>query len=644
MSDVTGLTGSGGGTKIRITGMASGLDVDAMVKKMMAAEQVKVDKAKQDQQTIQWKQEAYQDIIKDIKDLQSSFFDSASSDKNILSSANLAGFDTIITSSDTSALSVMAGAGAKSGNYSVSFTKPTASDVDGQLAVAAVKSGEVINRSVSTTMSELGWSSGNITFKYNGSTTDTSITVASTDKISDIITKISAASGSAVTASFDESTGQFTMKATQSMQVTSDFSPLGLTNDTAALTVAKIGTGINPNLSTTMSNLGCSSGNITFKYNGNATNTTVAINGTDKISDIIGKISAASGGAVTASFSQLTGKFTLQTVATGSNQSLQVTSDFSPLGLKSDASASLGNDAIVYITPPGGTTAIKVVKSTNNFTIDGITYNLQKKVDTNFSATQNSSKVYDKIKGYLDKYNAIVDKIQTKLTEKKDYNYKPLTDAQKESMKDTEITSWESKAKKGILKNDENLQNMLNDLRSAFTTSVKGVNISMGKYGDSSIGLDFSSDYTQSEHIDITDPSKLKDAIATKGDQILKFFTNVSTNTSVNKDGKTEGYHESGVFARIKNILENNAGYTNTSLNTSILTKYANKQDDYSKFGTSGNNTLPDQIYQKQLLINKLNESLSDKQESYYQKFSKLETVMNNLNSQQSWLSQQFGG
>ncbi|WP_406547961.1 flagellar cap protein FliD N-terminal domain-containing protein [Clostridium ljungdahlii] len=68
-----GSTGAGGGNMIRLTGLSSGLDVDAVVKKMMAGEQTKLDKAQQDQQTTQWKQEAYQDIIKNIKDLQSSF-------------------------------------------------------------------------------------------------------------------------------------------------------------------------------------------------------------------------------------------------------------------------------------------------------------------------------------------------------------------------------------------------------------------------------------------------------------------------------------------------------------------------------------------------------------------------------------------
>lgn len=515
---------------LRITGMASGLDVDSMVEKLMKAEQVKVDKVKQQQQIIEWKQEAYQDIIKDIKDLQSSFFDSLSSDKNILSSSNFAGFDTNVT--DPTAASVVAGVGSKTGNYSIRF------GADGQLASGAKKTG----------------------------------------------TQLAAG----------------TLRTTK-------FSELGGVDTTVNLT-----------------------------YNG--TSKTIDIKATDTITDIINNISTTTSGNVNATFSELTGQFSIETSNSGSSTTINI-DEIGALGLSTGE--EIGKDAIVYITPPGGV-ATKVTKSSNNFTIDGINYNLLSKKDTTFSVTQNTTKVYDKLKGFIDKYNAIIDKIQTKLTEKKELSYKPLTDDQKESMKDTEIANWEAKAKKGILKNDEKLQGMLNDLRSAFTTSVDGTSISMSKYGSNSIGLDYSSDYKNPGRIEIKDDSKLKEAISTQGDQILKFFTNVSTNTALDTDGKTIGYHESGVFARIKNILEDNVGLTNTNFNTAILTKYANVQDDFSKSGGSGKNTLPDQIYQKQLLINQLNKSLSVKQENYYQKFAKLETAMNKLNAQQSSLLQQL--
>ena len=53
-------------------------------------------------------------------------------------------------------------------------------------------------------------------------------------------------------------------------------------------------------------------------------------------------------------------------------------------------------------------------------------------------------------------------------------------------------------------------------------------------------------------------------------------------------------------------ILRNYVGAPGTTLNSSILTKYANKQNDYSFTGTSGSNNLPDQIYRKDSLIKKL--------------------------------------
>ncbi|WP_406540970.1 flagellar cap protein FliD N-terminal domain-containing protein [Clostridium ljungdahlii] len=69
----TGATGAGGGSMLRITGLNTGLDVDSIVKKMLKGDQAKLDKVKQSQQLIQWRQDAYKTIISDIQDLQKSF-------------------------------------------------------------------------------------------------------------------------------------------------------------------------------------------------------------------------------------------------------------------------------------------------------------------------------------------------------------------------------------------------------------------------------------------------------------------------------------------------------------------------------------------------------------------------------------------
>lgn len=571
MSDVsgsystpTGMTGAGGGQLLRITGMATGLDVDAMVKKMMTADQTKLNQLKQQQQLIIWRQQAYQDIIKDVKDLQGSFFDVTNANTSILSSSNYTAFDVNMADAYNSAISVSAGIGAQIGTYSVSF------GAGGQLAQAAgVKSNSAImvgaNKAVATTkLSDLGIAAGSYSF---------TVTYNNNDGKGDIVS---------APITFNEST---------------------------------------------------------------------------TLSDLAKAINTATGNSVSAKYSELTGAFSLQTTKTGSQTSLSISGDSGILqklnlgdGTNTVVDSSTANykidplDAKVYITPPGGT-ATMYTNSQNSFTLDGISYNLISPSDSTFSVTQNTQNLHDKIKTFLDKYNAIIDKIQTKLSEKKDSSYPPLTDAQKSAMKDSDITAWNTKAQQGILRNDDNLQNLLNNLRQAFTTPLKDSNgnnivaLNFGNYGTGAIGIDTSSYYTDGGKITIVDDTKLNNAIAQYGDQLMKLFTNVSSSTD-----KTVNYNESGIFQRISNILKDNVGLVGTTLNSAILTKYANLQDDYSINGGTGNNTLPDQVYYQQLLISKMNDSMSTKQEKYYQQFSQLETMMNQLNAQQSQLTSMLGG
>lgn len=564
MSDVTtttGVTGAGGGDMIRITGMNTGLDVDALVTKMMKAEQTKIDTAKKNKQLVEWKQEAYQTIIKDIKTFQSKYFDSLNKDTYVLSPDFFSSY--AASSDDEKVVTAKAGVGAQTGTYEIKFE-------DGDhIASAATKSG------------------GNLNAIHTDLTISTSTTM----------------------------------------------NELGLTSD----------------------------GKITLNYN-EAGSVSIDVKITDKLSDVINSISTKTNGDVTASFSQLTGKFAIKTSSTGSTKSLKVESEsgdvLSYLGFSS-AIDEVGTDALVHITPPGESTGVAVTKSTNTFTIDGITYNLLKKEDTSITVTQDADKTYDKINDFVKSYNSIVDEVEEKLGEKKDKNYPALTDAQKEKMSESQIKTWEEKAKAGVLRNDDNLQKLLTDLRSAFTTGVDGNTLTFGKYGTNAIGIDTnydasltdltnynvstssssSSSYvTQGGKIYIADKTKLVDAIKNHSDELAKFFTATSDSTD-----KTQKYQKEGVLSRLNDIWNNNVGYTGTTLNSATLTKYANNRDDYSLYGASGDSTLPDQIYYKQKAVENLQSEYKTMQESYYEKFSKLETAMVTLNTQSSLIYSMLG-
>ncbi|AZV55928.1 flagellar filament capping protein FliD [Clostridium sp. AWRP] len=620
MSDVSsvasGTTGAGGGNMIRLTGLASGLDVDALVKKMMAGEQTKLDQAQQTQQTEQWKQEAYQDIIKNIKELQSSFFDSGTSEKNILSQSNFAPFTVSaadgLSSVDTSVATFTPMVGAQTGKYTVSVAQlAKGAGVTNTLAAGTKLTTKLTDITGTTAEGAEATSLKKvITLTVNTGGSDVNITLDNTEgkaTVGDLVNAINNQGIGNVKAKFSELTGQFTLTSAG-------------TGKSSDLTIKS---GTTASLS---SIIGFSTDVVENKGTGTTTNTVTK-------------------DGVTTTTTVTAGDWKI----TSDNASNYKVTDAAKVAIQNSQNAD------VTITVPGGSPVTLNdtngnAETTNNFTIDGMSYMLSSEGTASVNIGSDTSKVYDKIKSFIDKYNSIVDDIQTKLTEKPNSDYKPLTDAQKAQMTTSQITAWEAKAKVGILRNDDNLETMLNDLNTAFTTSVNNVGLSLGRYSSNNFGIDTSKDYTTPAHIDIVDPEQLKTAIATKGDQISKMFTNISAiPNTVAKDGTVEydsslaQYKEDGIFTRISKILQKNVGYTNTTFNSAILTSFANKQYDFTLTGTGGKNTLPDQIYEQQLKIKDIKAKMATKQEKYYQQFSKLEVVMNQLNAQQSELSSMLG-
>lgn len=659
----TTTSASTGGDTLRITGMVSGLDVDSMVTKMMAGEQAKIDKAQQDMQIIQWKQAAYQDIISDIKSLQSTFFDVSNPDNCLLLSSTYAAFDVASTSTGSSAgttvATASAGVGATTGNYSLNVQ---------QLAQSATINGSALNTQVKvTSFNSADWQNKKMSFDVGG--TEYTITLDNTaykslnDVVSNINKQITADTNlnGKVSASFmnidnggsDPTTGDYirlNSLTSTSVKVVDDAAgghPTEVSDADFRTLIGKTITSVSANTALTTLNSGLNKDlNLNLNYNGN--NITVDLDNTtgDKtIGDLCGEINTASGGQVLCTVDDITGKLILKTLTTGSTSSLSITGDndggqlLSALGLSVTGTPVQGKDALVSITPPGATTATTLTESSNNFTLNSISYSLDSTGTTNISVSTDAQKVEDKIKNFLTKYNAIVEKVHTKLTEKKNLSYAPLTDAQKSSMKDTDITNWETQAKLGILRNDDNLTSMLNSMRQAFVTGVTNAGLSLGKYGSNSIGLDTSDDSSQAGQIIIVDETKLKNAISQNGSQIAKLFSNVSSSSD-----STSQYNENGICTRLKSIFDSNVGSVGTNYNTATLTKFANFQDDFSLYGGSGDQTLPDQIYAKDIVIKNLQDEFKTKQEQYYQQFSKLETALQQMNSQQSVISQLSGG
>lgn len=139
----------------RITGLASGLDVDAVVKNSMMTYTTKVDTAKQKQEILEIKQKLYRDVLKDGNDFFNKYFDILKDDSLLRSKS----YSTISFDPSNSSIATATGlAGAVKDNYEIEVSS---------LASASKK-----------TFSWADLSGGNITIDYvNGQT----VTIDSTE-------------------------------------------------------------------------------------------------------------------------------------------------------------------------------------------------------------------------------------------------------------------------------------------------------------------------------------------------------------------------------------------------------------------------------------------------------------------------------
>lgn len=618
----------------RVTGMATGMDTEATIKQMLKPYQMRVDKFKQDRQIVQWRQDIFRDILGDLNTFKSTYFDVLKPETNMLSSKNYSSLKA--ESSDSKILTATAGVGAVGGNYKVNVT---------QMAKSASISGSSMNSSITSQEVDLStnaadWSNKDIKITTGSGeeiTINLGVIDSSTDLQSVISTKLTdpRLQGKLSVETVQNTGSKWTLKfktATQEqIKIQSDIPQLG----------NKV---INPVKYTKLSEMGVTASTITLNA---GTPITLNVDPNMTIQELNDKIFKESKGNIIGRLSELTGEYTFETKATGTSTNLAISGTGNVLSVLNITPQSKGGqDAIVKITPPGGVETT-VIKNSNSFTIDDISYNIVKEGNVDMSLTSDPQQTFDKIMNFINKYNEIVDKLSTKVEQKKQYTYVPLTDEQKESMSEDQIKKWEEKAKEGLLRRDSSLENMLNSIRKAFFDKVEGSGLSLTE-----IGLTTSKDTTQRGKIVLDTTLKngkngeqrLKDAIKNKGEQVANIFTKyseISYDPDLTQKQRSDRYNNEGIFQRINDILMD---YTRTTRNADgkkgFLIEKAGIKGDLSEI----KNMLTEDLDKKDKVIKQMERKLYERESKLYSQFAQLEKAMNQMNAQSSWLAQQLGG
>lgn len=288
------------------------------------------------------------------------------------------------------------------------------------------------------------------------------------------------------------------------------------------------------------------------------------------------------------------------------------------------------NGAITDLTSDNNTFDIDGFKVTASGTFptgeDGkvITEQAQLTKPVSFSSSVDADKIVDAVKSFVKDYNEMIDALHTQLDTKHDRKYTALTDDEKADLSDKQIETLEAKAKEGLLFNDVDLRSLSDSLRFVFSNSAM-----------SNIGITTSTSYKDNGKIEL-DESKLRAALSSDPDSVKNAFVSANdTDTKYESTSITSG----GVMNRLKTVLDKYA--QTTGANKGILINKAGSQ--YSPLSLLNNNI------QKQLesiddTLDTLYDKLDDQIDRYTQKWSKFEVLINQMNSQSSYLAGMMGG
>lgn len=374
---------------------------------------------------------------------------------------------------------------------------------------------------------------------------------------------------------------------------------------------------------------------ISFSINGQ----TFSFNSsTTTLRDIMNEVNGSSAG-VKMSYDSLNDRFILESKQTGVTSKI-TSSDISGglLGSLSLVGTDVaGRDASITYDDGSGEGEQVITRSTNSVNVNGITFNLKKDYSgpVNVEVSSDPSKAVELIKGFVTKYNEVLDKINAKLSEKRDYDFEPLTDSQKAAMTEEEIKQWEEKAKAGILANDGLLRDIVSGLRNAVMQAVDGNGLLL-----SSIGIK-SASWLDKGKLYI-DEDKLTKVLTENPDQVFDLFTKQSnvlySTAATDSSARSERFNESGLIQRISDVIQDNIRTNTYRERRGALLEKAGITGDRSQF----NNLLYNQISDYDRRIDRLNDALFAKENSYYLQFAQLEALINNMNTQSAWLAQQF--
>ena len=604
---------------IRIGGLASGMDIDRLVTDMMRAERMKADRLYQSRQVLQWQRDDYRSINSQLLAFRNIVFDMRLQSNLIKNSVSL---------SNDSVAGVVAGPAAREGSHTlevISLATQAAAESGGSLS-RVLESG-YIGDTVSI-------DSSNNQFEISLDGVERTLTIAEgnyniEDLANELQGRIDASFGAGRLSVGHITDGTNLNKIT--LQPAGDYKPQIILksgeNDALGALGFQDGDSFKVNINASLKSMvdrfkyspfDGANETIKFRINGQEFSYDFSEGGADEnktLGGIISDINKNTDAGVQAYYDSITDKVIIKSGEYGAGAGVLIENIEGNLfgaggALQIDGAAG-GTNAEILLNE------VAISKSSNNFTIDGISYDLRSVSEgpVTVNVQKDTQGVFDTIKNFVDEYNKIIDAINGKLYEERFRDYPPLTDQQKEAMSDREAELWEEKARSGLLRNDPVLNSIVSGMRTLMYQEVKETGSAYSAL--SAIGIGTRS-YKDMGRLSI-DENRLMEALNNDPEGVARLF---------NSSGETDD--QKGIAVRLYDAVG------------SGITRLSERAGSSTNLTTYDSSYIGQRIRDMDKRIENMEEYLLRVEDRYWRQFTAMEKALEQMNSQSMWLSQQL--
>lgn len=376
-----------------------------------------------------------------------------------------------------------------------------------------------------------------------------------------------------------------------------------------------------------------------FKINGKLVG---AFNKDTALETVLTSINGNADAGVKVNYSKTTNQFQFTTKESGASSRIDM-GDGLANALFGGGKKDEGKDAI-FSMMVNGQELDGISRSSNTFDVDGMSVSLKgtfgaygssntlgkdnieaAKADAvSFTSSSDADKIIDAIKSMVEDYNAMVTEIKnaySTMPQQKSNGkyYEPLTEEDKADMSESSIKAYEEKAKQGLLFADRDLSALYTQLTSAISMS--------GKDGADLKAIGITSNYSNGLTTLSLNEEKLRAALETDPDKVRDVFSkSVASGSSSN-----------GLMQALKSPLDM---YSKTQGTKGILVQKAGSTLAPS---TLYKNTLQNKLDDIDTQIEKWQDKMADQVDRYTSKFTALEKLISQMNSQSSALASFLG-